>query len=463
MSFTSEAGVFVSRRQPFGWIHLLPPLSGLRLLCISPYDAVVKDLGENCLHVTRLHDLECLPPTPKACATVSQAIDDCLLADFSCTSINGAVFDGIVIHDLESMILHEESLPRIRRWLYEASGCLSDDAFIYLGVANRNSSLRGLVFSAFDSLRRRGSVPIRVLQKLMREVGMGRIYKHAYLTYGSWVTQILPSTGYRSTKNRELIRERVKEWILGAVGSRFIAPAYSLVAFRNPRSSSVLDDVVERVGLISDWEQPKTVVLKEYLILSGHKAILSIGPAANDHSDVVVIMVGDSMAEERRRKEANQLKKLALLSPPLSACIPVALTQFSINKTSCFVLNRMPGVTLDRPVNSLEKVTSQALEFLILLNKETAERIRFSEDVFHEQVTELLNAACFRNPQVADSLRDCAVPLRTAETDPEPAIVDCIETSIGTGESRVLKAFCCCAVSATAATTATNASESHFG
>ena len=54
------------------------------------------------------------------------------------------------------------------------------------------------------------------------------------------------------------------------------------------------------------------------------------------------------------------------------------------------------------------------------------------------------------------------VPVSTADTDPDPAIVACIDTSIGTGDSRALKVFGCCAVSATAPTSGMNANESHF-
>ena len=411
MLFPSQVGVLVAPQQPFGWVHILPALAGLRLLCICPYDVVVKDLAAGCSHLTRLHDLEHLPSALTSSVPAGSLIDERVLADFPGTNTRVAMFDGIVVHDPEGLILHTESLPRIRRWLRRVSAWLSDDAFVYLGVANSNAPLKGLIFSTFESRR---PVPVRILQRILRDLGLGTVRKHAYLTYGSWVTQILPVTGYRSTKNRELIRERVKEWMLGSLGSQFIAPAYGLVGFRDPCSSSVLDEVVERVGLLRGWGQPVAAVLKEYLILGGHKAILSIGPTADDQSDVVVVIVADSVAEERRRKEVDQLKKLATLSPPLSACIPVALAQFSIDRASCFVLNRMLGVTLDRPVDSLENVTSQAVSFLISLHKETAKRIHSSEDVFHEQVTELLNAACFRNPRVADSLRACAVPLRAS-------------------------------------------------
>jgi hypothetical protein len=38
------------------------------------------------------------------------------------------------------------------------------------------------------------------------------------------------------------------------------------------------------------------------------------------------------------------------------------------------------------------------------------------------------------------------VPVSTAEAVPDPAIVACIDTSIGTGASRVLNVFGCCAM-----------------
>ena len=54
------------------------------------------------------------------------------------------------------------------------------------------------------------------------------------------------------------------------------------------------------------------------------------------------------------------------------------------------------------------------------------------------------------------------LPVSTADTDPEPAIVACMETSIGTGDNRALNVFGCCAVGATTPIRMTHVSESHF-
>src|SRR4026209_561120 len=42
------------------------------------------------------------------------------------------------------------------------------------------------------------------------------------------------------------------------------------------------------------------------------------------------------------------------------------------------------------------------------------------------------------------------LPVSTADTVPDPAIVACIDTSIGTGDSRVLKVLGCCPTTRTA-------------
>src|SRR6185295_2081878 len=55
------------------------------------------------------------------------------------------------------------------------------------------------------------------------------------------------------------------------------------------------------------------------------------------------------------------------------------------------------------------------------------------------------------------------VPVSVAETDPEPATVACIDTSIGTGDSRARYVFGGWAINAAALMSGKNANTSHFG
>jgi aminoglycoside phosphotransferase (APT) family kinase protein len=413
----TDTYIFWSANEGAGWMHLLPPLAGRRLLCIDASGAVAWALARECREVTVLHWAPHWPDSGHAPSrnvpNLSSASLDQLLREVQAPGF--ARYDGLVIHDPQGTRLHEHALAGITRLLGDGAPWLAPDGWIYLGARNPGSLQRWR-----DRLRRTVDLqppplPARTLPRLLKGAGAREIKVYPYLMVNGRVAEVLPRSGYRATKNREAQSERLKEWFFGARLAPRLAPAVGMVAFREPATTSTLDALVQRIGRLRSSAHPggSAPVMKQYLVFAGHKAIIAAGPPEHDEADVVAVLTADAVSVRGRSIEAPQLDALARI-PAVAALVPRLLDRFSVDGARCFVMERIPGVTLDQDVPPLERVSEAAHEFLLLLHRETAVPTAMDEAGFDRLALPVLRAAQERNPEFGSLIGAWQAPLRLA-------------------------------------------------
>jgi Phosphotransferase enzyme family len=412
MTFSPTGGIDTSvywkTNQAGGWVHLLPPLAGKRLLCISPHDAVVWMLSGSCQHLTRIEDSSALSMAPNTSLEISRVGID----EITNGSLGHGSWDGLVVHDPQGLWLTRTTFPEFSRLFASLPRFLNSNGFVYVAAANRWSPFR-LGHGAFNVKSRstQGTAPLGRIEQLLKRSGWPSPRRYPFLMQGSLIVQILGDQGYQSSKNSERLQERAKEFFLGPVGANRWAPAYAFLSLGPGCECSVLDQVVQRTGKMRSLPEGVEPVLKEYLVLSGNKSVLTCGLPHEDRADVVTVLAADSLSIERRRKETSILRRLGELNGEIVKRFPQALGQFEIGSAQCFALTRIPGVTLDQDSMALEEVTDEAVDFLIQFHRQTSKRVLFDDGTFALHVQNILQAARDRNPQLADGFADWLRPL----------------------------------------------------
>lgn len=405
-----------------GWKYLLPPLSERKILCLSAGSpALSADQASLYGQLTLLHDsqLQGIPRATYALTPVEpgnlnwRSLED-LLSRAGPLS-DEEKFDGFVLHDLEGVLLHQGNLPRIVQLLCKLPLLLRRDGFVYLGARNPHAPAQ--LMSRLFRRRQRPEhrlVSVRTIRAALRSAGFASTQTHAFLTWHTTLAEVVPLRGYRTSKNRENFRERLKEVLYGRVGSRWLAPAYAVVAQVNPSAvlESTMDLVAKRVAQAPPFRDGTPIIIKNYLLFPGSKAIVTLGAEGRAAHDVVAVLTTDALAIERRRVEVEVLSKLAQLPQRLACLVPVPLDQFVIGRTQCYLLNRLPGVTLDVESGALGPITEQALEFVVDLHRETSTVAVVDESIYRNLFWSLVEAAESRNPAVSEELRAWDEPLR---------------------------------------------------
>lgn len=404
-----DTSVYWRTNQAGGWVHLLPPLTGKRLLCISPHDAVVWMLSRSCQQLTRIEDSSAFSTEPKLRLEVSRiGIDE--VTDESSGSGN---WDGLVVHDPQGLWLARSTLPQFSRLLASLPRLLNPSGFVYVAAANRWSVFRIARASPHaKGHSAQGVVPLGTIEQLLNRSGWPAHRRYPLLMSGSRIVQILGEQGYQSSKNSERLQERAKELLLGPLGAQHWAPSYAFLSLGPECELSVLDQVVQRVGRLRSPGAGEEPVLKEYLVLSGNKSVVTCGLPNEDGADVVAVLAGDSLSIERRRKETTTLRRLGELGAAKTGRFPLVLDQFEAGSAQCFAMTRIPGVTLDQDSVALEDVTDEAVDFLIQFHCETSKRVLIDREFFGVHVQHILQAARSRNPQLAAALAEWVSPLQ---------------------------------------------------
>lgn len=403
-----------------GWMYLLPPLAQRRVLCISPRRPA-QSASEASLfgELTLLHDarLDGVPnaldvANSGACAARWESLDS-LLQDEAPARSTERRYDGLVIHDPQGMIVHRGNWPRLAALLRQLPKLLRPDAFVYLGVPNPRSLSR-LVASLTRQARPAIQPPVATATLLdaLAGAGFAEVRIHPYLAWGPTLAEVIPPRGYRASKNRERPAERFKELLFGRAGSHRFASAHGILACAGHRMASTLDHVFEQVVQAPYYQGQAAPVVKNYLLFPGSKAIVTFGPLDRDDHDLVGILTSDALAIERRNAEMAILSELAKLPTPLSQAVPRPLGQIAIGKTRCYLLNRIPGVTLDLESAALDQVTEQALDFVTNLHCASSQRTVMNEANYRKLFWALIEAAQERLPAVAAEFRALDAPLR---------------------------------------------------
>ncbi|MEW6704318.1 MAG: phosphotransferase [Pseudomonadota bacterium] len=413
----TDTFVFWSTNEGPGWMYLLPPLGGLRLLCVDIAGAVAWALARECRQLTLLSAGSVWPAPDRRAGRPAAALPvvqiDELLAQAQAPGFER--FDGLVIHDPLGERLHQEGLAPLQRLLLAADKLLQQKGWVYLGANNPYSLQRWR--ERMRGTPSTGRAPLRPskLKSLLRNAGAAEIRVHPYLMANGRVAEVVPAEGYCAMKNREARGERLKEWLFGRRGAPRLAPAVGLLALRDAATPSMLDALARRVGALrqaaatpAGSEPP---VVKQYLVFAGHKAIVAAGPRGRSDQDVIAVLTADAVSTRGRNLEAPHLQALTRIAS-VSTLVPRLIDRFDFDHTSCVVMERIPGVTLDQDLPPLERVTDAALDFLIRLHLETAVPTAMDEPGFDRLAAPLLQAATERNPDFAAAIATWGTPLR---------------------------------------------------
>jgi aminoglycoside phosphotransferase (APT) family kinase protein len=404
-----------NRESKGGWKYLLPPLHTLSVACFSTRPQWAVGQAPQCGSLTLLHDSRLIGLAPHsevvaACQGKVEVLSVDALFDSNSALSPAPRFDGFLIHDPEGSLLHSVNFPRISELLPSLVKLLRPGAFVYLGVRNSHGLPR--LAALTRGQLKLPSLPLAKALGSLRTARFDYARVHAYLSSGNSLTEVIPQRGYRASKNRERFAERAKELVYGRFGSRVLAPAYGIVAFAGPTADSTLDLVMKKVAAATYYTSAEPPVVKHYLLFQGSKAIVTLGPATTEQHDVVAILSGDELAIERRQVESAVLAELSKLPQTVAKLVPRALDHFTIGRTHCFVVNRLPGVTLDVDSGALDTITARALDFVIDLHRASTQRVSIDETNYRRFFGSLLEAAQTRNPSVAATVTAWDAPLR---------------------------------------------------
>lgn len=428
--------------QVAGWQILLPPLAGRRVLCVDAQGWLSAVLAVHCprlavaspaasaAQVARrlallglghvpVHGVQAVEAGP---GEVSPQPLDALAG-----SLPGP-FDGLVVAHPAVLVapLPDGTLPRQTATVLAALArrVLDDGGFMYLECGNRWAvrSAGNQPDPQVAGAIARPALSARAMRRALRHAGMAEVRTHPYLLSRDRLEEVLPAQGYVATKNRELRRERLKELLFGRRGAPWFAHAYGLVAFRQAPQPSVQDLILQRLAAAA----PAPLRPTKVMVFHSMKVILVLEqqPGAGTGGDAggyVVVISTDDIVTRRREQEAQVLAALATLPPAMAQRVPRLVDRFHVDGHECFVLSRLPGLTLEADVAPLAPVTASAVEFLVGLSLHAATPLPLDGPLFDEVFGGIFSAAAQGVPALqADfaQLRQCLAPRLLGRTLP---------------------------------------------
>jgi hypothetical protein len=430
--------------QVAGWQILLPPLAGRRVLCVDSQGWLSAVLAVHCprlavaspaasaAQVARRLALLGLGHVPVHAVQALQAGAGELppqALDTLAASLHGP-FDGLVVAHPAVLVapLAGGNLPRQTAAALAALACrvLDDGGFLYLECGNRWAvrSAGNQPDPQVAHAIARPALSARALRRALRHAGMADVRTHPYLLSRDRLEEVLPAHGYVATKNRELRRERLKELLFGRRGAPWFAHAYGLVAFKQVPQPSVQDLILQRLSAAA----PAPLRPTKVMVFHSMKVILVLElqpqPGAgtgHEAGGFVVVISTDEIVTRRREQEAQVLAALAALPPAMAQRVPRLVDRFHVDGHECFVLSRLPGLTLEADVAPLGPVTASAVEFLVGLSLHAATPLPLDGPLFDEVFGGIFSAAAQGVPALqADfaQLRQCLAPRLLGRTLP---------------------------------------------
>lgn len=431
--------------QVAGWQILLPPLAGRQVLCVDSQGWLSAVLAVHCprlavaspaasaAQVARRLALLGLGHVPvhgvQALEVGASEISPQAL-DTLARSLHGP-YDGLVVAHPGVLAAPTAggNLPRQTATLLAAlaRSVLNDGGFMYLECGNRWAvrSAGNQPDPHVAQAIARPTLSARTLRRALRRAGMAEVRTHPYLLSRDRLEEVLPAHGYVATKNRELRRERLKELLFGRRGAPWFAHAYGLVAFKQAPQPSVQDLILERLhraapGAAAPVQLRPTKVMvfhsmKVILVLEQHPRQHPRPPEdpGHDEGGYVVVISTDEIVTRRREQEAQVLAALASLPPAMALRVPRLVDRFHVDGHECFVLSRLPGLTLEADVPPLGPVTASAVEFLVGLSLHAATPLPLDRPLFDEVFGSIFTAAAQGVPALQAEfaqLRQCLAP-----------------------------------------------------
>lgn len=413
-----------------GWRYILPELSpSASVLCLDTrfgntaaafveagalvtvihYCPVIVRIIEHQLTTMNVPNVKVIQVAPETgiLPFANESFDAFILHDIGGTlGINHAANSGFLV--LQSSVFFAE-IYRI----------IKPNGFAYFGLKN---------CFGYDRIKKKlfpkqeGSVEpipcevsIRWIAHLIKQLGFQDLQTYPYLVERGRVSEIVPDTGYRSLKNSFAISEKLKQIVLGKIGIKYLAPAYGLVCAKgNPYPSQILGFAKNLVAQkILDTLPKIQPCFQRYLSLPG-KVFITLDKINNDNKNVIIIIPTMMPVLNWRRKEITIVNEVRALSPYLASKLPPIYCELSWRGEPYFALSEMPGITVDRRVPHLDRLTRHAVDFLIKFNQITAREAVIDENIYVDLVGGIIDQVVSNYPSIQDIMGRIEHLLRTA-------------------------------------------------
>lgn len=380
-----------------GWRHILPPLpTSATVLCLDTrFGNTAAAFTEAGLSVTVIH------PCHITTRIIRHRLDSMNLPNVEVINVPSesaqlpfpdGCFDAFIHHDVVATLLANPATARSPYAMLppplfdEVFRVLKSGSFAHFGTKNPRGYTRLLKrlrcpLGGVSGASRLAS--LRRLKNHARRAGFQDLRVYPYMVENDRVTEVIAPTGYRSNKNSLATSERFKQIILGKTGARYLAPAYGLVCAKDRHLASPLqnfiDDLASRKILAKASDEDSG--FQRYLSSPG-KAIITLGKAADGDENVIIVIPKVSRVLTWRRKEIGIVDAVRALSPFLAARLPRLYTECSVDGVTYFAISEIPGMTVDRRMRHLERLTRNAADFLIRFNQITAREIVIDDAAF---------------------------------------------------------------------------------
>jgi SAM-dependent methyltransferase len=380
-----------------GWRHLLPPLPpSASVLCLDArFGNTAAAFAEAGFSVTVVHP--CLVTVRiirhrLASANLPNVQVVHIPAESARLPFPDDRFDAFVHHDVVATLLANPATASSPCALLtpalfdEVFRVLKSGGFAHFGAKNPWGYSRLLQrlrcpLGTLSGTSRLAS--LRRLKRLAGHSGFRNLHVYPYMVENDRVVEVIGPSGYQSTKNSLAVNQQFKQIVLGKTGARYLAPAYGLVCTKNRDPDRPLQkfikDLTSRNILSGPGEEDPG--FRRYLVLPG-KAIVTLGKAAGGEGNVVIVIPKVARVLAWRRKEIGIVNEVRALSPFLAARLPRLYTECSVDGETYFAISEIPGMTVDSRMRHLERLTRNAVDFLIRFNQITAREIIIDDIAF---------------------------------------------------------------------------------
>ncbi|MBI3570880.1 MAG: phosphotransferase, partial [Gammaproteobacteria bacterium] len=410
-----------------GWRHILPPLSASdSVLCLDArFGNTSAAFAETGVSVTVIH------PCPVTVRIIRHRLASMNFQNVEVIHVPPAAtrlpfqdnsFDAFIYHDVVATLLADQTaaaspFASLTPALFcETYRVLKSGGFAHFGSKNPRGYTRLL-----ERLRHplSGNSSTSRLTRIRRAINLGRragfkqFRVHPYIVENDSVYEVIATSGYRSAKNSFAASEKSKQIILGKVGAKFLAPAYGLVCAKEQTLPLPLEGFIDdlRSRNILSGSSGNGSDFQRYLSLPG-KVIITLGNSAEGEENLIIVIPKVSRVLDWRRKEIGIVNEVRALSPFLAARLPRLYTECSIGDVTYFVISEIPGMTIDRRVRHLDKLTSNAVDFLIRFNQITARETVIDDAVFNNLFGTLVRQVTATYPDTQELMRKIEACLR---------------------------------------------------
>ncbi len=421
-----------------GWHYILPELpASASVLCLDArYGTTAAVFAERGFSVTVIH------PCSVTVRIIQHRLASLNISNVTVTHVppgatslpfKDASFDAFVHHDVAGTLLTNHAAATspfatlTETLLNEAHRLLKPGGFAYFGTKNRHG------YTEWQNRMHRRSTqkpvaffptPTHLAKRLIRRAGFHDPVVHPYLVEHDHVSEIIPPSGYRSVKNSFSAGEKFKQIVLGKLGSRLLAPAYGLICTKDRQRAAQIqafaDDLAARGILVrADVGQP---CFRRYFALPG-KVFVTLGKAVGGNENIIIVIPKSPHVQAWRRKEIAIVNEVRALSPFLAAKLPRLYMESSCHGEIYFALSEIPGITIDRQVPHLERLTHNAVEFLICFNQITARTTTISHEVYPGLIGNMTKQVAETYPETRENMERIDRYLRVAVIDKSIASV----------------------------------------